>query len=113
MPSQLRSSTTSASPADSHVLRFVSRAEQLDLRGRRNYDRYMQVTKGFVDPDSPERAEWQRESAEESLRVTEWNERHGPVAGGASILRWRLENEELAWVENGVKGADFLDTPNG
>ena len=112
MPRQIGSSDTSAPPADSQVLGFISRAEQLDLRGRRNYDRYIQVTKGFVDPDSLERAEWQRESAEESMRDTEWNERHGPVASGASILRWRLGNEELALVER-HKDAEFLDTPNG
>ena len=56
MPRQIGSSKISAPPADSQVLRFISRAEQLDLRGRRNFDRYMQVIKGFVDPDSPERA---------------------------------------------------------
>jgi hypothetical protein len=44
------------------VLRFVSRAQQLRLRGRRNYDRYMLFTKGFVKADGPERAQWQRES---------------------------------------------------
>jgi hypothetical protein len=61
--------------------------EQLDLRSRRNYDRYMRVTKGFVDPDSPERAQWQRESAEDVVRTP-----HGinvmalfPVARGFSI----------------------------
>ena len=28
------------------VLRFVSRAEQLQLRGQRNFSRYMRITKG-------------------------------------------------------------------
>ena len=74
----------------------MSRADLLRLRGRRNYDRYMQVTKGFVNPDSPERAQWQMESAQESVRDAEWNQQHGPVPGGACILRWRLDDEQLA-----------------
>ena len=78
------------------VLRFVSRAEQLQLRGKRNFSRYMRVTKGFVDPDGPERAQWQRESAQESVCDADWNKQHGPVPGGASILQWRREGEQLA-----------------
>ena len=77
------------------ALRFVSRAEQLRLRGQRNYSRYMRINKRFVDPDGPERAQWQRESAQESLRDDEWNRRHGPVPGGASILRWHRGEREV------------------
>jgi hypothetical protein len=55
------------------VPRFVSRAQQLRLRGRRNYDRYMLFTKGFVKADGPERAQWQRESAQESVGDADWN----------------------------------------
>jgi hypothetical protein len=70
--------------------------EQLDLRRRRNYDRYMRVTKGFVDPDSPERAQWQRESAEDVVRDAAWNQRHGPLPGGARILHWQEVGEQRA-----------------
>ena len=74
--------------ANGKVVPFVSRAEQLRLRGKRNYDRYMFLTKGFVAADGPERGRWQQEWAEESLRDAEWNCRHGPVPGGGSILQW-------------------------
>jgi hypothetical protein len=70
-------------------LPFVSRAEQLCLRGQRNFSRYHLPNKGFVDPNGPERVQWQRESGQESLRDDEWNRRHGPVPGGARILQWR------------------------
>ena len=50
------------------ILQFISRAEQLRLRGQRNYSRYMQVVKGFVEADGPERRQWQQESTEESVR---------------------------------------------
>jgi hypothetical protein len=96
LPRQLRPSKTSALPADSQVLRFVSRAEQLQLRGQRNFDRYMQVTKGFVDPDSPERARLQRESAEDVVRDAAWNQRHGPLPDGARILHLQHVGEQRA-----------------
>ena len=105
MPRQPRSIRTSAPPADSQVLRFISRAEQLEMRGRRNYDRYMQVVKRFVDPDGPERAQWQRESAQESVQDAEWNGRHGPVPGGAVILRWRQQRGDAS-VPQHVTSAD-------
>jgi hypothetical protein len=71
------------------ILPFVSRSEQLRLRGMRNFSRYMLLTKKFVEADGPERAEWHREAAAESKRDAEWNRRHGPVSGGASVLQWR------------------------
>jgi hypothetical protein len=75
---------------------FISRADQLRLRERRNYNHYMLVTKKFVAPDSPERLQWQKESAEESQRDAAWNRRHGPVPGGPHILPWRDEHEDSA-----------------
>jgi hypothetical protein len=75
------------------ILQFISRAEQLRLRGNRNYDRYMKLTKKLIAPNSPERLGWQRESAEESIRDAEWHRRHCPRSGGAvvlSILKERL-----------------------
>jgi len=94
VPRQSRSRTSSAARAvDSHVLKFVSRADQLHLRGQRNYDRYMRVIKGYVAADGPVRAQWQKESAEDAVWDAEWNQHHGPVPGGARILRWRHAGE--------------------
>ena len=96
MSRQKRAASTPPPPADSHVLKFVSRAEQLQLRGRRNFDRYMRVIKKYVAADSAERVQWQQESAEESERDAAWNRSHGPIPGGASILPWRDECEDSA-----------------
>jgi hypothetical protein len=68
------------------ILQFISRAEQLRLRGIRNYSRYMQLTKGLIAPDDAERVRWQRESAEEASRDAEWQQRHGVVSEGAVVL---------------------------
>ena len=96
MPRQIRSSSTTAPPVDSKILQFISRAEHLRLRGPRNYSRYMFIVKGFVDPDGPERAQWQKEDAQESVQDAEWNRRHGPVPGGAAILRWRQQRDDAS-----------------
>ncbi len=70
------------------VLTFTCRAVQLELRGRRNFSRYMQASKGYVAADGPRRKRWQRESAEDSRRDAEWSRHHGPVTGGATICQW-------------------------
>src|SRR5687768_6581346 len=83
--------STSGRTVNANVLPFVSRAELLRLRGQRNYSRYMRLTKGFVDPHGPERAQWEKESAQESLRDVEWNRRHGPIPGGAKVLMFQSD----------------------
>ena len=71
------------------IVRFISRTEQLRLRGNRNFGRYKSLTHGLVEPDGPERRQWQRESADEDIRDIEWNRRHGKIEGGAKILRFK------------------------
>ena len=75
------------------LLKFVSRADQLQLRGQRNYGRWKMFTYGFVAVNGSERHQWERESAEESRWDAAWDCRHGPIPGGASILPWRDESE--------------------
>jgi hypothetical protein len=62
----------------------------------------MLFTKGFVGRDSPERALWQKESAEDSKRDAEWNQRHGPVDGGASILHRSHKQASLGDASKGT-----------
>ena len=80
MSRQKRSVSIPAAPADTHVLKFVSRAEQLYLRGRRNFDRYMRVIKKYVAFDGPKHAQWQKESAEDAVWDAEWNKASWPRA---------------------------------
>jgi len=70
------------------IVRFISRWEQLRLRGHRDFSRYMKLTKGLVQPDGPERRRWQEEAAEEAVQDTAWNRRHGRIEGGADMLRF-------------------------
>lgn len=71
------------------IVRFISRKEQLRLRGNRNFGRYKSLTHGLVEPDGPERRRWQQESADEDIRDIEWNRRHGRIEAGAAILRFK------------------------
>jgi hypothetical protein len=87
------------------ILQFVSRVEELRLRGQRNYSRYMFVVKGFVDPNGPERAQWRKETAQESLWDAEWNERHGPAPGGARILQSRHEQDAMQVADESRPGS--------
>lgn len=96
MSSLKNPSAITAQAADSQVLKFVSRAEHLQLRGGRNFSRYMLLTKGLVDSGGPERRQWQKESAEDAVRDAEWNLRHGPLPGGARILQWQQVGEQGA-----------------
>jgi hypothetical protein len=110
MPRQIRSTSTTAPPADSHALRFVFRAEQLRLRGQRNHSRYMFIVKGFVDPNGPERAQWRKEDVQESVQDAEWNERHGPVPGGARVLMFSVEATDRSYSHsNRSAGAELAD----
>jgi hypothetical protein len=102
IPRQVRSGKTTASPADSHVLIFVSRADQLHLRGHRNYSRNIVFTKGFVKADGREPAQWQKKSAEDAVWDAECDQRHGPVDGGASILRRSHRHASLGDASEGT-----------
>ena len=55
----------STEPMTSRIVRFISRTEQLRLRGNRNFGRYKSLTHGLVEPNGPERRQWQQESADE------------------------------------------------
>jgi hypothetical protein len=61
-----------------------------------------------VDPDGPERAQWQMESAQESFRDVQWNQRHGPVRDGARVTQFDrpAEGYDLGQALLGRKNTD-------
>ena len=70
------------------IFPFYSRAQLLHRRGRRNYDRYMRITKGFVDVNGPERQQWRVEDLAEARADADWAKGHGPVEGGAVVTNF-------------------------
>lgn len=74
--------------AKATVVRFLSRAGQLRTRGIRNFGRFMTKTGPYTHPDPQERARLEREQIQDDQDDGDWNRRHGPVPGGAKILRW-------------------------
>jgi hypothetical protein len=85
MRRQLRPSTTTPL-IESRILKFVSRAEHLAWREQWKKGRWVKLS-------------WTSEERDAILRQDEayrqadarWQLKHGPVPGGASILRWRHE----------------------
>ena len=74
------------------ILQFVSRAEQLRLRGGRNFARFMMFNSGRVAASSPERCKWLAEDADERCQDATWAQRHGPVHGGAIVVVFQLDD---------------------
>ena len=70
------------------IFPFISRAQQLQICGSRNYSQWMMVTKGHVAPDGPEREQWKAEALAESKADAEWAKHHGRVDGGAWVARF-------------------------
>jgi hypothetical protein len=68
------------------ILVFISRSEQLRLRGMRNWGRFLTRRGPYSSPDAEERAVLQKEQAEDARRDWEWAQRHGPQDGGAIVL---------------------------
>jgi hypothetical protein len=87
MRRQRLSSTTSKPPVDSHVLKFVSRAEQLAWRTRWKKGRWVKLSW-----TSEERSAILRQDEVYRQADVRWQLNHGPVPGGASILQWRNEH---------------------
>ena len=77
---------------DCRIRRFQSRADQLRARGIRNFGRFMTKTGPYTHPDPQERARLEREQIQDQQDDRDWNRRHGPVPGGASILQWRHDS---------------------
>jgi hypothetical protein len=86
-------STPNPAPVNPQVVTFLPRKDLLELRGRRNYTRYMLINKKFVAVNGPEHLRWQRESEADSQHDEEWNRRHGSIPGGAVVVQWRHETD--------------------
>jgi hypothetical protein len=95
------------------IVPFISRTEQLRLRGNRNFGRYKRLTHGLVEPDGPERRQWQQESAAEDVRDAEWNQRHGRIEGGADILRFKQVAEQAETNGDELRMESSQLTPSG
>ena len=71
------------------VLEFVSRAQWQDLmRGRRAYWHYKRTTLGLKFTG----ADRLQEHAEDQANYRKWAKSHGPVPGGATVLRFMTKD---------------------
>jgi hypothetical protein len=68
------------------IFKFVSRAEQLHLRGMRNYCRWNRIIRNRATED--ERSQWNDDTYADRKADAEWAKDHGPVEGGAWVARF-------------------------
>jgi hypothetical protein len=92
------------------VLQFISRRTQLRLRELHRVARFVNKYGEYRRPGVMAAARLEQEQLEERQRDTEWNERHGPVPGGARVLALSVERFTEQPVDpnskHGAHGAD-------
>jgi hypothetical protein len=73
------------------ILQFISRAEQLQRRGRASFDRWHRINNG-LEPFGPhERHRIFQQHAENERKDREWAMRHAPGPDGAVVLPFSKE----------------------
>jgi hypothetical protein len=68
------------------ILQFVSRSEQLRLRGMRNFSNWHRITKGLEPFGPAERKRLFHRQAEDEAKDRAWVQRHHPLAVPAVVL---------------------------
>jgi hypothetical protein len=68
------------------ILQFVSRSEQLRLRGMRNFSHWHLITKGLEPFGPTERKRLFQQQAEDEAKDRAWVQRHHPLGALAAVL---------------------------
>lgn len=68
------------------IFPFVSRREQLRLRGMRNFSHWLRITKGLEPFGPAERKRLFRRQAEDEAKDRAWVQRHHPLPEGGVVL---------------------------
>jgi hypothetical protein len=89
------------------ILTFVSRGEQVRLRGMDNYSRWKRITKGLEPFGPAERARLFRRQADDEAKDRAWVQRHHPVPEGAVVLLFR---RSLQTVSSELSNAAMMPT---
>jgi hypothetical protein len=75
------------------ILRFVSRSEQLRLRGMRNFTHWNRVKFGLEPFGPAERHRLFLRQAEDEAKDRAWAQRHHPLAEAAVVLPFTVRPE--------------------
>jgi hypothetical protein len=68
------------------ILKFISRGEQVRLRGMRNYAHWNRIRLGLKPFGSNEQCQLFLRQAEDEAKDRAWVQRHHSVAEGAAVL---------------------------
>jgi hypothetical protein len=77
------------------ILQFVSRREQLRLRGMRNFSHWHRITKGLEPFGREERKRLFQRQAEDEAKDRAWAQRHHPLSDGGIVLSFQTREPRL------------------
>jgi hypothetical protein len=102
------------------ILKFVSRTDQLRMRGIGKWGRFLTKSGPYSSPHPCHRARLQHERVECSAQDAEWGRRHGSIPGGGLVLEFPAFESELLLLERVTKpgqaassDADSTDDEDG
>ena len=71
------------------IFQFVSRSEQLRLRGMRNFSHWHSITKGLEPFGPAERHRLFLRQAEDEAKDRAWAQRHHPLSEGGVVISFQ------------------------
>jgi hypothetical protein len=77
------------------IIPFVSRSEQLRLRGMRNFSHWHLITKGLEPFGPAERKRLFQQQAEDEAKDRAWTQRHHPLPEGGVVLSFQSRERRL------------------
>jgi len=77
------------------ILPFVSRSEQLRLRGQRNFSHWHSITKGFEPFGPEERHRLFLRQADDEAKDRAWAQRHHPLPEGGVVISFQTREPRL------------------
>ena len=77
------------------ILPFVSRNEQVRLRGMRNYAHWKRIMKGLEAFGPAERNRLFQRQAEDEAKDRAWVQRHHPLPEGGVVLSFQTQEPRL------------------
>ena len=76
------------SPGRPQVIQFIARRTQIRLRESRIITRFINSYGQYVYPTQDQQKQLECERIAHARQDADWNLRHGPVEGGAIVLRF-------------------------
>lgn len=93
-------------PMPASILRFIARRTQVRLRQVHQVAQFVNRYGQFVQPGPTDVARLATEQLEHEQRDHDWNRRHGPIPGGAQVVRFPQHHQPSPATNVGTRGGD-------